>query len=818
MSRSEDNEKQIRTVEDKMKAQEQEIDIEDTVEYPVLPLRDMVVFPENTASLFIGRNMSLEAAQAAWHFGTPLVLLTQKRADIEQPHADDLYDVGTIARIRRYVVMPDGTLNMAVEGVSRVKLKRLNEFNKFYTAYVTSYPLEMESSKENEVSALLTIANEKFKKQAVDMSKMSKENLLALNRAADPSRLVAAVTGNLEIKTAEKQKLLECRTEVELLEKLIEILSEEGIRVEVEHKVKDRVRKQMEKNQREYYLSEQLKAIQKEMSGGEDGEEDEISQYEKKIKKLKLSKEAKTKALQELKKLKASGPMSAESTIIRNYLDWIVDLPWGKNSPITHNLQKAIDILDEDHYGLEKVKERIIEYLAVQARAKKLKSPILCLVGAPGVGKTSLGRSIARATGRKFVRASLGGMRDEAEIRGHRRTYIGAMPGKIIQSLKKVGVSNPLFLLDEIDKLGADWRGDPSSALLEVLDPEQNATFNDHYLDMDYDLSNVMFVTTANSLDMPRPLLDRMEIIRIDGYTEQEKIEIAKRHLLPKVFAENAVSPHELHITDEAIRDVIRYYTSESGVRNLERKLASIARKSAKEIILSNNKEMHITVDAKDLEKYLGVKIFHYGVREEKNLIGVTTGLAWTEVGGDILFIEGVDMPGKGNVKQTGKLGEVMKESIDTAYSVVRSHALSLGIDPSVFEKTDVHIHVPEGAIPKDGPSAGVTMYTTLVSLFTKIPVKSDVAMTGEITLQGRVLPIGGLKEKLLSALRGGIKTVIIPKGNEKDLAELPEIVKKELNIVLAENVGDVLATALECPLKPLYPQSSCKLETRADA
>ncbi len=818
MSRNEDQEEPIETIEENTTAEEPEITIQKDMEYPVLPLRDMVVFPANTASLFIGRSMSLKAAQAAYQFGTPLVLLTQKRADIEHPKEKDLYTVGTLARIRRFVVMPDGTLNMAVEGVSRIKLTKLNAFDQYYTACIEPYEPETDNGDEKEISALLTVVAENFKKQALDMSKMSKENLLALNRGENTPQLIAAVTGSLDIKTADKQALLECKTETEMLEKLIDFLNREGIRLEIEHKVKDRVRKQMEKNQREYYLSEQMKAIQKEMNGGEDGEDDELTQYEKKIKTMKLSKEAKTKALQELKKLKASGPMSAEATVIRNYLDWLVDLPWGKNSPITHDLQKAIDILDEDHYGLEKVKERIIEYLAVQARSKKLKSPILCLVGAPGVGKTSLGRSIARATGRKFVRASLGGMRDEAEIRGHRRTYIGAMPGKIIQNIKKVGVSNPLFLLDEIDKLGSDWRGDPSSALLEVLDPEQNATFNDHYLDVDYDLSNVMFVTTANSLDMPQPLLDRMEIIRIDGYTEQEKVEIAKRHLLPKVFQENAVSPHELHITDEAIRDVIRYYTSESGVRSLERRLAAIARKSAKEIILSQNKDMHITVDSADLEKYLGVKIFHYGVREEKNLIGVTTGLAWTEVGGDMLFIEGVDMPGKGNVKQTGKLGEVMKESIDTAYSVVRSHAVSLGINPDVFEKTNVHIHVPEGSIPKDGPSAGVTMYTTLVSLFTKIPVKSDVAMTGEITLQGRVLAIGGLKEKLLSALRGGIKTVIIPKGNEKDLAELPEIVKKELNIVLAENVGDVLKVALECPLKPYYPQSSCKLEARADA
>lgn len=820
MNRVDDKENLAQTAtENENVEQTEEFVVEENAEYPVISLRDMVVFPENTASLFIGRSLSLKAAQAAYQFGTPLLLLTQKRADIEHPTAEDLYTVGMMARIRRYVVMPDGTLNLAVEGVRRVKLKKLNTAGNYYTAFVSPYDMPIGDKNLEELRALRSIASDKFKKQARDISKMPKEGLLALNQAENTEQLVATVTGHIDLSTAEKQELLESASESALLESLITILSKEGFRVEIETRIKERVRKQMEKNQRDYYLSEQMKAIQKEMTGIDDGEEDEITQYHKKIEATKLSKEAKLKAEQELRKLKAAGPMSAESTIIRNYLDWLVDLPWGKNSPITHNLKKAIDILDEDHYGLEKVKERIIEYLAVQARAKKLKSPILCLVGAPGVGKTSLGRSIAKATGRKFVRASLGGMRDEAEIRGHRRTYIGAMPGKIIQSIKKAGVSNPLFLLDEIDKLGADWRGDPSSALLEVLDPEQNATFNDHYLDLDYDLSNVMFVTTANSLDMPRPLLDRMEIIRIDGYTEQEKIEIAKRHLLPKVFQENAIEPHELQITDEAIRDVIRYYTSESGVRNLERKLAAIARKSAKEIILNHEKNAHVVVEAKDLDKYLGVKVYHYGERQEKNLVGVTTGLAWTEVGGDILFIEAVDMPGKGNVKQTGKLGDVMKESIDTAYSVVRSNAVSLGIDPTVFEKTDVHVHVPEGATPKDGPSAGVTMYTTLVSVFTKIPVKSDVAMTGEITLQGRVLPIGGLKEKLLSALRGGIKTVIIPKGNEKDLADLPEIVKKELNIVLAENVGDVLENALECPIKPVYEKRSCALEApRADA
>lgn len=785
----------------------------ENTEYPVLALRDMVVFPGNSASLFIGRSISLEAAAAAYQYGAPLVLLTQKSASVETPKVEDLYEVGTLASIKRYVVMPDGTLNLAVEGIRRIKVSKLNTFGKYYTAFVSAYDMVEEQGNIEEINALTAIACEKFKKQPIDYSKMSKEGLLAINSTTSPKKLIATIISNMELKTADKQALLECQTQRQTLERLISILSMEGVRVEVEARIKERVKTQMEKNQREYYLNEQLKALQKELNGVEEGEDDEITAYGKKIEKAKLSKEAKAKAKQELNKLKAAGPMNAESTIIRNYLDWLVDLPWGKYTPVNHDLAKAIKVLDEDHFGLDKVKERIIEYLAVQTRSKKLKSPILCLVGAPGVGKTSLGRSIARATGRKFVRASLGGMRDEAEIRGHRRTYIGAMPGKIIQNLKKVGTSNPLFLLDEIDKLGADWRGDPSSALLEVLDPEQNATFNDHYLDVDYDLSKVMFVTTANSLNMPRPLLDRMEIIRIDGYTEEEKIEIARRHLIPKVFAENAVKPEELFIVDEAIRDIIRYYTSESGVRNLERELASIARKSAKDIVLNNEKKAHITVDSSNIDKYLGVKKFHYGMKEEKNLIGVTTGLAWTEVGGDILFIEAVDMPGKGVVKQTGKLGDVMKESIETAYSVVRSRALSLGICPDVFEKTDVHVHVPEGAVPKDGPSAGVTMFTTLVSVFTKIPVKSDVAMTGEITLQGRVLTIGGLKEKLLSALRGGITTVVIPKGNEKDLAEVPKIVTKGLKIIFAETVDDVLKVALERMPEalPVPEKTECK-------
>ena len=778
----------------------------ENVEYPVLALRDIVVFPGNTASLFVGRSVSLEAAQAAYHYNTPLVLVTQIDAKTEHPEAKDLYQIGTLARIKRYIVMPDGTLNIAVEGIKRIKINQLNTFSKYYTAFIANYDFDFNQENFNELQALMGLIKEEFQNQSLDYTKIIKENLSTIYNPTDITEFVAAVIGNSEFPTSDKQKLLEANNYLELLEKLLAYIGENRAKEEVEKKIKKRVKDQMEKNQREYYLNEQMRAIQKELvqNSGGDAEEDEISLYTKKIKQAKLSKEAKNKALQELKKLKSSGSLNAESTIIRNYLDWLVDLPWKKNSPLTTDINKAIQILDEDHYGLKKVKERIIEYLAVQTRSKNLKSPILCLVGAPGVGKTSLGRSIARATGRKFVRASLGGMRDESEIRGHRRTYIGAMPGKILQNIKKAGTSNPLFLLDEIDKLGSDWRGDPSSALLEVLDPEQNATFNDHYLEVDYDLSKVMFVTTANSLNMPRPLLDRMEIIRIDGYTEDEKLEISKRHLLPKVFNENGIKPEELFITDNAIIDVIRYYTSESGVRNLERELATIARKSTTNILIKNEKDPHITVDCKDLEEYLGVKKYRYGIKEEKNHIGVTTGLAWTEVGGDMLFIEAVDMPGKGIIKQTGKLGDVMKESIDTAFSVVRSHASSLGIKDEVFEKTDIHVHVPEGATPKDGPSAGITMYTTLVSVFTKIPVKNDVAMTGEITLQGRVLPIGGLKEKLLSALRGGIKTVIIPKDNEKDLKELPDNVKNELNIIMVEKASEVLDIALEKKVKPL--------------
>ncbi len=775
------------------------------MEYPVLALRDLVVLPGNSASLFVGRSLSLKAADMAYKCNIPLVLLTQKNPQVEEPKNDDLYMIGVTARIKRYTIMPDGTLNIAVEGIARVKIESIKESDNCYRAYIKEYDYKDDGKDKTEYDALMAIITEEFRARKIDYN-VAKESIAVINNPRDIKEYVAAICGNVELNTQNKQTLLECETKYDLLVKLLEFMSAERQRGDLEDKIKARVKEQMEKNQRDYYLSEQMRAIQKELyeGGNKPGEEGELDAYERKIREAKLSDEAREKAKNELKKLKMAGAMNAEATIIRNYLDWILDLPWEKYSKVKHDLKKAIEILDEDHYGLEKVKERIIEFLAVQARSKNMKSPILCLVGAPGVGKTSLGKSIAKATGRKFVRTALGGVRDESEIRGHRRTYVGAMPGKILQNIKKVGVANPLFLLDEIDKMGSDWRGDPSSALLEVLDPEQNSSFNDHYLEVDYDLSKVMFVTTANSLNMPRPLLDRMEIIRIEGYTENEKIEIAKRHLIPKVFAENGVKPNELMITDEALIKIIRHYTSESGVRGLEKQIAAVARKSVKSIMLEGKKEGYIVVDENNLKDYLGVERYHFGVKKEKNVVGVTTGLAWTEFGGDILFIEAVDMPGKGAIKQTGQLGDVMKESIETAYSVVKSHAVSLGIDIDVFEKTNVHVHVPEGATPKDGPSAGIAMYTTLVSVFTKIPVKNDVAMTGEITLQGRILPIGGLKEKLLAALRGGIKTVIIPADNEKDLEEIPDNVKKGLNIVLASNVTEILDVALERPVCPL--------------
>ena len=761
---------------------------------PVLPLRDTVVFPKMIVPLFVGRQKSINALQKVNDDNGSIVLATQKKADLEDPKENDIYHIGTLGNILQMLKLPDGTVKVLIEGIERIEIKKFYDDGEYVCAQAS--PLPDTTVDDLELEALSRAVISQFEEYVKVSKKISPDVIVAVHQIEDYSKLADTIASHISLKVEEKQALLEAKDLKARFEKLLGFMDAEMAMIEVENKIKNRVKKQMEKSQKEYYLNEQMKAIQKELNDGE--EEDEISAYMKKIKRTHLSKEAREKATAEVRKLKTMGAMSSEATVVRNYLDWLLDIPWKKKSKVNKDLAKAMEILEHDHYGLEKVKERIVEYLAVRSRADKIKGPILCLVGPPGVGKTSLGQSIARATGRNFVRASLGGMRDEAEIRGHRRTYIGSMPGKIIQSMKKAGTSNPLFLLDEIDKLGNDWRGDPSSALLEVLDPEQNSTFNDHYLEVDYDLSDVMFVTTANSLDMPRPLLDRMEVIRLSGYTEDEKVEIAKRHLLPKIFTENSVKPSELSIDDSAVRDIIRYYTREAGVRNLERELATIARKAVKDILLSENKALKVEVDAQNLEKYLGVRKFMYGMAEEKDHIGVTTGLAWTEVGGDILFIEAVDMPGKGKVMQTGKLGEVMKESIDTAYSVVRAHSKELGINPEIFEKTDIHIHVPEGATPKDGPSAGIAMYTTLVSVLTKVPVRKDVAMTGEITLQGRVLPIGGLKEKLLSALRGGIKTVIIPKENEKDLAEIPENVKTGLNIIPVSDVGEVLKIALK--------------------
>ena len=765
--------------------------------FPVLPLRDIVVYPKMIVPLFVGREKSINALQKVVDSDQNIILVTQKDAAVENPSDDDIYHVGTIGTVLQLLRLPDGTVKVLIEGLERVKINKFYKNDSFMEASVTILP---DAEKNNsELEALSRAVLSQFEEYVKLSRKTPPEVLVAVNQIDDFSKLADTIASHLSLKIADKQALLEGATLSERFEKILGFMDAEITLLEVENKIKNRVKKQMEKSQKEYYLNEQMKAIQKELG---DGEEDaEISAYMKKIEKTKLSKEAKEKALAEVKKLKNMSIMSAEATVVRNYLDWLLDIPWKKYSKVNKDLSKAMDILEQDHYGLEEVKERIVEYLAVQSRADKVKGPILCLVGPPGVGKTSLGKSIAKATGRNFVRASLGGMRDEAEIRGHRRTYIGSMPGKIIKGMKKAGTSNPLFLLDEIDKMGNDYRGDPASALLEVLDPEQNSAFNDHYLEVDYDLSDVMFVTTANSFDMPRPLLDRMEIIRLSGYTEDEKLQISKRHLMPKIFNEMAVKPTELEISDDAICNVIRYYTREAGVRNLERELSKIVRKAIKEILLSKEKRVRVT--AKNLDKYLGVIKYRFGEAETQDHIGVTTGLAWTEVGGDILFIEAVDMPGKGKITQTGKLGDVMKESIETAYSVVRAHSKQLGIDPEIFEKTDIHVHVPEGATPKDGPSAGIAMYTTLVSVLTKIPVRKDVAMTGEITLQGRVLPIGGLKEKLLSALRGGIKTVIIPKDNEKDLAEIPDNVKKGMKIIPVDEVSKVLDIALKRKIKP---------------
>ncbi|MGB1876697.1 MAG: endopeptidase La [Rhodospirillaceae bacterium] len=767
--------------------------------YPVLPLRDIVVFPHMIVPLFVGREKSVKALEDVMGDDKQIMLVAQKDAAVDDPTSDDIYDVGTISTVLQLLKLPDGTVKVLVEGGQRAKITGYKENSEFFEAYADAF--DDEADDEPELEALSRSVVTEFEQYIKLNKKIPPEVLVSVNQIEESSKLADTVASHLALKIAEKQELLELGTVAERLEKIYGVMEGEISVLQVEKRIRNRVKRQMEKTQREYYLNEQMKAIQKELGETEDGK-DEATEYGDKIKKLKMPKDAKEKAMSELKKLKAMSPMSAEATVVRNYLDWITEIPWKKRSKVNKDLQAAEDQLDRDHYGLEKVKERIVEYLAVQQRAKKLKGPILCLVGPPGVGKTSLGKSVAKATGRNFVRMSLGGVRDEAEVRGHRRTYIGSMPGKVIQGMKKAKTSNPLFLLDEIDKLGNDWRGDPSSALLEVLDPEQNATFQDHYLEVDYDLSDVLFLTTANSLRMPQPLLDRMETIRLAGYTEDEKLEIAKRHLVKKQLEAHGLKKDEWSISDQALRDLVRYYTREAGVRNLERELARLIRKATKEIIVDKIEVIKVT--RQNLKKYAGIKKYRYGEAEREDLIGVTTGLAWTEVGGELLSIEAVVMPGKGHVTLTGKLGDVMKESIQAARSFVRSRAIPFGIKPRIFEKNDIHLHVPEGATPKDGPSAGVGMCTAIVSALTGIPVRKDIAMTGEITLRGRVLPIGGLKEKLLAALRGGITTVLIPKENEKDLEEIPDNVKKGLEIISVTTADEVLEKALTKPLVPL--------------
>ncbi|MGE0108666.1 MAG: endopeptidase La, partial [Bdellovibrionales bacterium] len=742
---------------------------------------------------------SVRALEDVMNEDKHILLLTQRESTTDDPKINDLYEFGTIGSVLQLLKLPDGTVKVLVEGGGRAKVKNFTDNEPFFQAYAE--PVPEITGDEGELTALSRAVVGQFEQYIKLNKKIPPEVMVTVSQIEEPDRLADTIASHLVLKIPEKQALLEVPSINERLERIFGFMEGEIGVLQVEKKIRTRVKKQMEKTQREYYLNEQMKAIQKELGEGEDGK-DEISELEAKIKDIKMTKEAKDKALAELKKLRTMSPMSAEATVVRNYLDWMTSIPWQKRTKTRKDIKEAEKILDVEHYGLEKVKERIIEYLAVQQRQKKLKGPILCLVGPPGVGKTSLGKSVARATGRKFVRMSLGGVRDESEIRGHRRTYIGSMPGKVIHGMKKGGASNPLFLLDEVDKLGADWRGDPSSALLEVLDPEQNNTFNDHYLEVDYDLSDVMFVCTANSLQMPQPLLDRMEIIRLSGYTEDEKIEIAKRHLISKLMKEHGLRKSEFTLSDDALRDMIRYYTREAGVRNLEREIAKLARKSLKEILTKKVKNVHIT--RRNLEKYLGVKQFRYGEVEAEDMVGVTTGLAWTEVGGEILSIEALALPGKGKITITGKLGEVMRESVQAAESYVKARAVQFGIKPTILDKRDIHVHVPEGATPKDGPSAGVAMVTSIVSVLTGIPVHKDVAMTGEMTLRGRVLPIGGLKEKLLAALRAGISTACIPRENEKDLKEIPDNVKKGLQIILVDTVDEVLKVALTRPLIPI--------------
>ena len=772
-------------------------ELQNAPKYAVLPLRDIIVFPHMVAPLFVGREKSINALNKAMAENKHILLVSQKNSAQDDPAGSDLYSVGTLATILQLLRLPDGTVKVLVQGTERCKIDGFVSEEPYLEAI--AYPLEADEDGE-EIDELARALTEQFERYVSLNKRLPPEVWAAVSQIQDASELADVVASHLTIKVKDKQAFLEMASLKERLESLYSAIETELNVLQVEKKIRKRVKHQMEKTQREYYLNEQIKAIQKELGDVEEGSE--ILEYQKKIKKSGLPAEAREKAQNELRKLRMMGPMSAEAGVIRNYLDWILSVPWKKTHQSDIDLQAAEDILNEDHYGLEKVKERIIEYLAVLKKSRSNKAPILCLVGPPGVGKTSLGQSIARATKRHFVRASLGGMRDEAEIRGHRRTYIGSMPGKIIQGMKKSKTLNTLFLLDEIDKLGADWRGDPSSALLEVLDPEQNATFNDHYLEVDYDLSPVMFVTTANTLKMPRPLLDRMEIIQLSGYTEDEKLQIAIRHLLPKVMKNTSLESKEFSVSDGAILELIRRYTREAGVRNLERELDRLARKAVKELLMDKKKKVSIT--EKNLEKYAGVPKYTFGVAEQEDLVGVVTGLAWTEVGGEILSVETVTMPGHGKINLTGQLGDVMKESVGAAFAYIRSHHMEFGITTAQIEKNDIHVHVPEGATPKDGPSAGITMCTSIVSALTNIPVRKDVAMTGEITLRGRVLPIGGLKEKLLAALRAGIKTVLIPFDNQKDLSEIPDNVKKELKIVPVREVKEVLTYALADKLTPI--------------
>lgn len=784
-------------------------DVRTDTKYPVLPLRDIVVFPHMIVPLFVGREKSVHALESAMEAEKKILLLTQKDAAQDDPSTTDIYSVGTIGTVLQLLKLPDGTVKVLVEGGERVVADDLEDNGSFFEATVEE--LDEVQDDLQEIEAISRAVVSQFEQYIKLNKKIPPEVLVSVNQIEESSKLADTISGHLGLKISEKQELLETPSVLERLERVYAFMEGEIGVLQVEKRVRNRVKRQMEKTQREYYLNEQLKAIQKELGDSEDGK-DELSEMEEKIENTKLSKEAKDKSLGELKKLRNMSPMSAEATVIRNYLDWMVSIPWKTRSKVKKDLKLAQKVLDQDHFGLEKVKERILEYLAVQQRIQKIRGPILCLVGPPGVGKTSLGKSIAEATGRNFVRMSLGGVRDEAEIRGHRRTYIGSMPGKIVQGMKKAKTTNPFFLLDEIDKIGQDHRGDPASALLEVLDPEQNATFNDHYLEVDYDLSDVMFVCTANSMRLPGPLLDRMEIINLSGYTEQEKIEIAKRHLVSKQVKNHGLKPEEFALSDEAIKDLIRYYTREAGVRSLEREIASLCRKAVKEILISDKAK--ITITRRNLEKYAGVKRFKFGVMEEEDLLGVTTGLAWTEVGGELLSIEAVSLPGKGRMSTTGKLGDVMKESVQAAESFVKSQSRIYGITPTQFDKTDIHIHVPEGATPKDGPSAGVAMVTSIVSVLTGVPVRKNVAMTGEITLRGRVLPIGGLKEKLLAALRGGITKVLIPIDNKKDLADMPANVLKGLEIIPVATASEVLSHALAEELVPLGDDAEGHVES----